>query len=112
MAQSQGYKRFLSSVNSIHHGTSTPQTSNNRIFPRASTPNSRSIDQIIPAPSSPQSNRIIRKKIHKKRRRQHRSNHYQHQVYIGHIVLIQQDKKSSSNCHCKKRKSQNILGIF
>jgi hypothetical protein len=116
MAQSQGYKRFSSSINTIHQGTSTPQTSNNKIFPRASTPNRRSIEQIeqptIPVVPSPRSTAAVHHKIHKKRR-QHRSNpHYQ--IHIDHIILIQQrqQKKSCSRCHCKKTKSQQILGVL
>ncbi|CAF0773824.1 unnamed protein product [Rotaria sordida] len=115
MAQSQGYKRFRSSINTVYHGTSTPQTSNNKIFPRASTPNPRSIDpieqQTIPVVSSPRSKMTVHHKIHKKRR-QHRPNNHQYQIHIDHIVLIQQQKKPCSHCHCKKTKAQRIIGIL
>jgi hypothetical protein len=114
MAQSQGYKRFRSSIDTIHHGTSTPQTSSNKIFPRASTPNRRSIERIeqqtIPVPS-PRPKVTVHHKIHKKRR-QPRSNHH-YQIHIDHIILVQQQqKKSCSRCHCKKTKSQQILGVL
>lgn len=114
MAQSQGYKRFRSSINTIYHGTSTPQASTSKIFPRASTPNPRSIDpmeqQTIPVSSSPHSKVILHHKIHKKRR-QSRSNHH-YQIHIDHIVLVQPQKKLCSHCHCKKTKSQRVLGIL
>jgi len=115
MAQSQGYKRFRSSVNTIYHGASTPQTPSNKIFPRASTPNPRSIgpieEQTIPVPSSPHPKVPVHHKIHKKQR-QHRRSHHHYQIHIDHIILIQQQGKSCSHCHCKKTKSQQILGIF
>jgi hypothetical protein len=79
MAQSQGYQRFLLSINTNHHTTSTPRTSKTKILPRSSTPKTI---------------------IHKKPSHPH--------IYINRITLIQQQK----SCHCKKRKSQNILGIF
>ena len=115
MAQSQGYKRFRSSINTIYNGTSTPQTTSNKIFPRASTPNRHSIQPIeqatIPVPSStPRAKASVHHKIHKKRR-QNRPNH-QYQIHIDHIVLIQQQRKTCSHCHCKKTKSQQILGVL
>ena len=115
MAQSQGYKRFRSSVNTINHGTSTPQTSSNKIFPRASTPNHRLLDTFeqptIPVPFSPRPKATtVHHKIHKKRQPR-RSNH-PYQIHIDHIILIQQQKKSCSHCHCKKTKSQQIIGIL
>ena len=114
MAQSQGYKRFRSSINTIHQGTSTPQTSHSKIFPRSSTPNRRSIEHIeqatIPVVPSPHPVIKTHHKVSKKQRRQHRSNpHYQ--IHIDHIVLIQQ-QKPCSRCHCKKRKSRQILGVL
>jgi hypothetical protein len=114
MAQSQGYKRFRSSINTINYGTSTPQTTSTKIFPRASTPNRRSINPIeqptIPVPFSPRSKGTVHHKIHKKRR-QNRSNQ-QYQIHIDHIILIQQQKKPCSHCHCKKTKSQQIIGVL
>ncbi len=114
MAQSQGYKHFRSSINTIHHGTSTPQTASNKIFPRASTPNRRSIDRFeqktIPVIPSPHPKVTVNHKIHKKRR-QYRSNHH-YQINIDQIILIQQQKKSCSHCHCKKTKARQILGIL
>ena len=114
MSQSQGYKRFRSSINTIHQGTSTPQSSNSRIFPRSSTPNRRSIEHIqqktIPVLPSPRPTVAVPHKIHKKRR-QHRSRH-QYQIHIDHIILVQQEKRSCSRCHCKKSKSQQILGVL
>jgi len=114
MAQSQGYKHFRLSINTIHRGTSTPQTSSNKIFPRASTPNRRSIDrfeqQTVPVVTSPHPKVTSHNKIHKKRR-QHRSNHH-YQIHIDNIILIQQQKKSCSHCNCKKTKSQLILGVL
>ncbi|CAF1341990.1 unnamed protein product [Adineta steineri] len=80
MAQSQGYKRFLLSMNINHYGTNTPQTSKNRLLPRSSTP-------ITHFP-----------------KKQHHIPH----IYINRITVIQQQK----SCHCKKRKLENILGIF
>jgi hypothetical protein len=114
MAQSQGYKRFRSSIKSIHHGTSTPQTINNKIFPRASTPNPRYIDpieqQTVPVPSSPCPKMINPHKIHRKRRHSRSSHHYR--IHIDRIILIQQEKSSCAHCHCKKTKSQHILGVL
>ena len=115
MAQSQGYKRFRLSINTIHQGTSTPQTSSNKIFPRASTPNRRSIERIeqptIPLVLSPRPTGIVHNKIHKKRRQRRSNPHYQ--IHIDHIILIQQQqKKTCSRCHCKKSKSQQILGVL
>ncbi|CAF0947010.1 unnamed protein product [Adineta ricciae] len=113
MAQSQGYKRFRSSINTIYHGTSTPQTSNsNRIFPRASTPNShrkdKHVEQTIPVVRTPHSKVTVHDKVQKKPRHSHR----RYQIYVDHIVFIQQQQKSCSHCHCKKRKSQHILGVL
>ena len=88
MAQSHGYKRFLLSLNTNHHGTSTPRTS--KILPRSSTPNVHSIPVISSKTTT----------IHKTQFHPH--------IYINRITLIQQQK----SCHCKKRLSQNILGIF
>ncbi|CAM4918533.1 unnamed protein product [Rotaria socialis] len=114
MAQSQGYQRFRSSVDTLYNGTSTPQATNIKIFPRASTPNPRSMDQIeqqtIPVSISPRSKIVVHHKIHRKRR-QHRSTHH-YQIHIDHIILVQQQKKPCSHCHCKKSKSQRILGIL
>lgn len=118
MSQSQGYKRFRSSINTIHHGTSTPQSSNDKIFPRASTPNRRSIDrfdqQTIPVIPSPRPNpkATVHHKIHKKRRQHQTRSTHQYQIHIDQIILIQQQKKSCSHCHCKKSKSQQILGVL
>ncbi|CAF0932498.1 unnamed protein product [Adineta steineri] len=116
MAQSQGYKRFRSSINTVYNGTSTPQTPTNKIFPRSSTPNPHFkepiIEQTIPVPiSSPRPNMTVHNKIHKKQR-QHRRSHHRYQIHIDHIILIQQQRKSCSHCHCKKTKSQQILGVF
>lgn len=114
MAQSQGYKRFRSSINTFNYGTSTPQAPSNKIFPRSSTPNSRSIDQFeqqtIPVSCSPRSKVTVHHKIHKKRR-QHRSKHQYH-IHVDHIILIKQQKKPCLHCHCEKTKSQRILGIL
>ena len=114
MSQSQGYKRFRSSIKTIHQGTSTPQTSSKRIFPRASTPNRRSIERFqqptMPVIQSPRATVVVPQKIHKKRR-QHRSKH-QFQIHIDHIILVQQQKRSCSRCHCKKDKSPQILGVL
>lgn len=111
MSQSQGYKRFRSSIKTIHQGTSTPQTSSKRIFPRASTPNRRSIEQpTMPVIPSPRATVIVPQKVHKKRR-QHRSKH-QFQIHIDHLILVQQQKRSCSRCRCKKSKSPQILGVF
>ncbi len=38
MAQSQGYKRFILSLNTNHHGTSTPRTSRSKILPQLEIP--------------------------------------------------------------------------
>ena len=116
MAQSQGYKRFRSSINTVYHGTSTPQTSNNnKIFPRASTPNSHRkdehVEQTIPVVRTPHSKVTVHDKIQKKPR-QSRHSHRRYQIYVDHIVFIQQQQKSCSHCHCKKRKSQHILGVL
>lgn len=114
MAQSQGYKRFRSSINTMHQGTSTPQTSHNRIFPRASTPNRRSVEhfeqQTIPVLPSPRPTLTVPHQIHKKRR-QHRSKP-QYQIHIDHIILVQQQKRSCSRCRCKKSKSPQIIGVL
>ena len=112
MAQSQGYKRFRSSVNTIHQGTSTPQASNNKIFPRASTPNRRSIEHLeqptIPVVPSPRPTVTVHHKIHKKRRHPRSNQHYQ--IHIDHIILIQQQRrKSCSRCHCKKSQISSNL---
>ena len=115
MAQSHGYKRFRSSINTVDHATSTPQTPNTKNFPRASTPNPRTTElneqQVIAVPCSSSRRKMsVHHKIHKKRR-QHCSNH-RYQVHIDHIILIQQQKKPCSHCHCKKTKSQRVLGIL
>ena len=113
MSQSQGYKRFRSSIKTIHQGTSTPQTSANKIFPRASTPNRRSIKQMdqptVSVVPSPRFTTKTHQKVSKKR--QHRSKPHYH-IHIDHIVLIQQQQKPCSHCHCKKSKSQQILGVL
>ncbi|UJR34078.1 hypothetical protein I4U23_021488 [Adineta vaga] len=115
MAQSQGYKRFRSSINTIYNGTSTPQTPNNKIFPRASTPNPHRKDEIleqtIPIVRISHSKITGHQKRHKKPR-QHRRSHNPYRIHIDHIILIQQQQKSCSHCHCKKSKSQQILGIL
>ncbi len=92
MAQSQGYKRFLSSINNNHYGTSTPQTRKDKTYPRSSTPNTHSIP-VLP------STIIHYRKIQKNR---YYSTHPR--VYINRIILIPHEK----SCYCKK----NILGIF
>ena len=113
MAQSQGYKRFRSSINTINHGTSTPQAPEKKIFPRASTPNRRSIDfidqQTLPVPS-PRPKPTVHRKIHRKRR-QHRLDQ-QYQIYVDQIIFIQQQRKSCSHCHCKKSNSARIIGVL
>lgn len=80
MAQSQGYKRFLSSINSNDHGTSTPQPFKNKIYPCSSTPNIRSIPVLS-----------VKTKVHKKRCSR---------ISINHIILISEGE----SCYCKKSK--------
>jgi hypothetical protein len=113
MSQSQGYKRFRSSIDTVNHGTSTPQTTKKSVFPRASTPNFRTIDQIeqtVPVPSPACPKPLSHPKIHRKNR-QHRSRRH-YQIYIDQIILIQQEKNSCSHCHKKKVRSQRILGVL
>lgn len=109
MSQSQGYKRFRSSIDTINHGTSTPQAPKTKVFPRASTPNRRSIEQpTMPVPvSSPPR---VKPTVHRKISRKHRSQRYQ--IYVDQIILIQRERKSCSRCHGKTRHSQRVIGIL
>lgn len=114
MSQSNGYKRFRSSIDTFNHGTSTPQAPKTKIFPRASTPNRFSLEPFdqstlpVPAPTRPKP--VVQQKISRKRR-QHRSKQ-QLQIYVDHIILIQQEKQTCSHCHRKKSNSKRILGVL
>ena len=116
MSQSNGYKRFRSSIKMINQATSTPQTTKRTettIFPRASTPNPNPLnfyDQptvpVAPIVSPRPHPKIVRK------RRQHRSKHHQFQIYVDQIIFIGREKTLCSNCQCKKRRSQRVIGVL
>lgn len=117
MSQSQGYKRFRSSINTMNYGTSTPQTTKSKIFPRASTPNPHPLDffdqPTVPVPmpsSSPRPKVNMRQKV-SRQRHQRRSNR-QYQIYIDQIILVQGEKKLCSHCRCKKTRSERVIGIL
>ena len=66
----------------------------------------------MPVPFTPRAKVSTHDKIHKKPRQHRRRSHHPYQIHIDHVVFIQQQQKSCSHCHCKKSKSQQILGVF